>query len=105
MPADRHIWQADELALILFTGGTTGVPKGVMQSARALMIQGRNVQNCLAYGEDTVALHSQPAFHIAGVNQLTALTMAAAKIVFRSEERRVGQECVSTCRLRWAPYH
>src|SRR3546814_18360986 len=23
----------------------------------------------------------------------------------RSEERRVGQECVSTCRLRWSPYH
>src|SRR3546814_15883416 len=23
----------------------------------------------------------------------------------RSEERRVGQECVSTCRSRWAPYH
>src|SRR3546814_20082123 len=22
----------------------------------------------------------------------------------RSEERRVGQECVSTCRTRWAPY-
>src|SRR3546814_13258267 len=23
----------------------------------------------------------------------------------RSEERRVGKECVSTCRSRWAPYH
>src|SRR3546814_14236029 len=23
----------------------------------------------------------------------------------RSEERRVGQECVSTCRSRWSPYH
>src|SRR3546814_13124835 len=23
----------------------------------------------------------------------------------RSEERRVGQECVSTCRSRWWPYH
>src|SRR3546814_17013665 len=25
--------------------------------------------------------------------------------VARSEERRVGQECVSTCRSRWSPYH
>src|SRR3546814_14211253 len=24
---------------------------------------------------------------------------------FRSEERRVGKECVSTCRTRWSPYH
>src|SRR3546814_20744709 len=23
----------------------------------------------------------------------------------RSEERRVGKECVSTCRFRWSPYH
>src|SRR3546814_11054184 len=25
-------------------------------------------------------------------------------LVSRSEERRVGKECVSTCRSRWAPY-
>src|SRR3546814_1245117 len=24
---------------------------------------------------------------------------------FRSEERRVGKECVSTCRSRWSQYH
>src|SRR3546814_8771356 len=23
----------------------------------------------------------------------------------RTEERRVGKECVSTCRSRWSPYH
>src|SRR3546814_18357862 len=27
------------------------------------------------------------------------------KRVSRSEERRVGKECVSTCRSRWSPYH
>src|SRR3546814_11804378 len=25
--------------------------------------------------------------------------------LFRSEDRRVGKECVSTCRSRWSPYH
>src|SRR3546814_12555258 len=30
------------------------------------------------------------------------LTFADAE---RSEERRVGKECVSTCRSRWSPYH
>src|SRR3546814_6326798 len=25
--------------------------------------------------------------------------------LYRSEERRVGKECVSTCRSRWSPYH
>src|SRR3546814_15317626 len=28
-----------------------------------------------------------------------------AGLLPRSEERRVGTECVSTCRSRWSPYH
>src|SRR3546814_5143507 len=28
-----------------------------------------------------------------------------ADVGARSEERRVGKECVSTCRSRWSPYH
>src|SRR3546814_2557202 len=28
-----------------------------------------------------------------------------AAAALRSEERRVGKECVSTCRSRWSPYH
>src|SRR3546814_20787837 len=31
--------------------------------------------------------------------------LAARLEVTRSEERRVGKECVSTCRSRWSPYH
>src|SRR3546814_10301185 len=27
------------------------------------------------------------------------------RLLPRSEERRVGKECVSTCRSRWSPYH
>src|SRR3546814_14122169 len=29
----------------------------------------------------------------------------AERLFCRSEERRVGKECVSTCRSRWAPHH
>src|SRR3546814_2034259 len=31
--------------------------------------------------------------------------VADANERMRSEERRVGKECVSTCRSRWSPYH
>src|SRR3546814_15608273 len=31
--------------------------------------------------------------------------VATAELYPRSEERRVGKECVSTCRSRWSPYH
>src|SRR3546814_11875063 len=40
--------------------------------------------------------------------QLTAFVLAEidqVSYVHRSEERRVGKECVSTCRYRWSPYH
>src|SRR3546814_11735111 len=30
---------------------------------------------------------------------------AQQSVESRSEERRVGKECVSTCRSRWSPYH
>src|SRR3546814_12372522 len=33
------------------------------------------------------------------------LAVLGTEIVTRSEERRVGKECVSTCRSRWSPYH
>src|SRR3546814_3882645 len=33
------------------------------------------------------------------------LVAGIAALPGRSEERRVGKECVSTCRSRWAPYH
>src|SRR3546814_5755501 len=34
-----------------------------------------------------------------------SMDMLFADITNRSEERRVGKECVSTCRSRWSPYH
>src|SRR3546814_6165694 len=33
------------------------------------------------------------------------VVVARAGHRIRSEERRVGKECVSTCRSRWSPYH
>src|SRR3546814_1156378 len=33
------------------------------------------------------------------------LFQAAPRTRHRSEERRVGKECVSKCRSRWSPYH
>src|SRR3546814_18131224 len=32
------------------------------------------------------------------------LAMALRTALHRSEERRVGKECISTCRSRWSPY-
>src|SRR3546814_3137209 len=40
-----------------------------------------------------------------GANFVKALDAVASGSDIRSEERRVGKECVSTCRSRWSPYH
>src|SRR3546814_3647682 len=46
-------------------------------------------------------LHHHPA-DVLG-HRLAALVHAAGAQVDRSEERRVGKECVRTCRSRWLP--
>src|SRR3546814_11823528 len=40
-----------------------------------------------------------------GIAARLARVPAMVSALSRSEERRVGKECVSTCRSRWSPYH
>src|SRR3546814_16134892 len=47
----------------------------------------------------TSAVASMPVFTAS-----TPISVVTSSIC-RSEERRVGKECVSTCRSRWSPYH
>src|SRR3546814_4369081 len=42
---------------------------------------------------------------VEGSTKLLQLTVDLGEEKPRSEERRVGKECVSTCRSRWSPYH
>src|SRR3546814_11631097 len=41
----------------------------------------------------------------AAISFRTLTGLSIDQVVMRSEERRVGKECVSTCRYRWSPYH
>src|SRR6059058_5613270 len=42
---------------------------------------------------------------VAEADVVLQIVHAIAKRPERSEERRVGKECVTTCRSRWSPYH
>src|SRR3546814_5285164 len=57
----------------------------------------------LAYG----AAGAHPTMNVGEVRQLAEGWLAGGKVSmdWRLEERRVGKECVSTCRYRWSSYH
>src|SRR3546814_6258060 len=40
-----------------------------------------------------------------GLPSVKVPVLSTINVSTRSEERRVGKECVSTCRSRWSPYH
>src|SRR3546814_16841577 len=72
---------------------------------------GAAIDYVTAVGQDAIAAHEAGllAYATERLSQVEGLTIFGtarekASIV-RSEERRVGKECVSTCRSRWSPYH
>src|SRR3546814_21157503 len=63
----------------------------------------RNLVRAVIAGEDgKFCQHS--GFDTEAIAKAAARTAQGGRIR-RSEERRVGKECVSSCRSRWSPYH
>src|SRR3546814_20764234 len=59
-------------------------------------------------GDAQFALARYPQAETAFAEELKrtpANTPQSADVTERSEERRVGKECVSTCRTRWSTFH
>src|SRR3546814_17404740 len=54
--------------------------------------------------ETTTGVHRLYEMQKAGTLLFPAINVTDS-VTKRSEERRVGKECVSTCRSRWRPYH
>lgn len=65
-----------DIALICFTSGTTGQPKGVAISHTSLIAQSLAKIAVVGYGEDDVYLHTAPLCHIGGISSCLAILMA-----------------------------
>src|SRR3546814_19672540 len=87
--SDLTVNQRDSLFLRCFSFFL--FPKGYTETGGRLKSASHRIIHCLVlfqYYEASLSVH---------------LNIQDAS--FRSEERRVGKECVSTCRSRWSPYH
>src|SRR3546814_13463104 len=72
----------------------------------------RFVRFCDAFEIPIITFVDVPGFLPGTAQEYNGIIKHGAKLLFayaeatvRSEERRVGKECVSTCRSRWSPYN
>ena len=69
-------------ALICFSSGTTGQPKGVLLSHEALHWQAMAKIRVVGYNANDVYLHAAPLFHIGGLSSAVAVLMAGGTHLF-----------------------
>src|SRR3546814_17298913 len=88
------VCSSDLVAAILFTSGSTGVPKGVVYRHRHFVAQIQMLGAAFGIAPGAINLPTFPPF-----------ALFDPALGSRAAARRVGTECVSTCRSRWSPYH
>src|SRR3546814_14979936 len=62
-------------------------------------------ETALGHGIEIIAGREEARLVYLGVAHAQPPKKGNLRLVIRSEERRVGKECVSTCRSWWSPYH
>jgi long-chain acyl-CoA synthetase len=75
-------WHEDDLVNLCYTGGTTGLPKGVMLTQRNVVSNAQHVLATLGFREDDTWLHAAPMFHLADAWACYTLPMAGGSQVF-----------------------
>jgi crotonobetaine/carnitine-CoA ligase len=72
-----HVSKPGDLAMLVYTAGTTGPSKGCMISQNYLCNQARQLSTCLRYNEDDVVWTPLPGFHL---NQYSATVLSSMMV-------------------------
>jgi acyl-CoA synthetase (AMP-forming)/AMP-acid ligase II len=90
----------DDMAGIFYTGGTTGFPKGVMQSHRAIWASAMGLVPELAMTRDSVYLHVAPMFHMADfAGSMNTTLRSASHVVLQSFDPGLVLETIASARI------
>ena len=71
----------DDVALMCYTSGTTGRPKGALLTHRNLVASTLSWIHEMHAGQDDVWLSGQPLFHIGGINGLLPFLVVGATVI------------------------
>ncbi|MGE3073377.1 MAG: long-chain-fatty-acid--CoA ligase [Dehalococcoidia bacterium] len=75
-------WAETDMLNLCYTGGTTGLPKGVMLSQRAVVSNAQHAVMTFGFAERDIWLHVAPMFHLADAWACYAFTMVGGTHVF-----------------------
>ncbi|WP_261806508.1 non-ribosomal peptide synthetase [Lapidilactobacillus luobeiensis] len=84
--ADHHLYQPDEELYVLFTSGSTGVPKGCAVSAGNVSYILHNLKTIAQYEPDDVVCFSTPYTFDVAVSEIYAFTLDPKILVYDSSE-------------------
>lgn len=91
-----HHTQPDDLALLIMTSGSTGVPKGVMLSVRNLLVSAFGMASANGLSRDSIALNWMPLEHAASL-----VMFHLTQVYLGSQQIHVSNEIVLQNPLKW----
>ncbi|MEE9264851.1 MAG: long-chain-fatty-acid--CoA ligase [Vicinamibacteria bacterium] len=75
-------WDENDMLNLCYTGGTTGLPKGVMLTQRNIVANATNAAMTFGFTENDVWMHAAPIFHLADAWACYSVTMMGGAHVF-----------------------